>query len=205
MGNQTLHRRADVRIGRGQRGFSIIELVIVVVIILVVTVLALPSINRSITALRMRSAMGGVSGLLQKTRIEAVRTNRVQVLRLGNLKGASVVYVDSAIAPGPPTALKPLVQLPSGVAPETVLVPPTAFPSDQLLGYTQPVSVAPFEVVFNQRGLPCTYIAATGVCTMTGYLYYFRLSSTLGDQWGAITVTPAGRIRVWTFNGADWV
>jgi hypothetical protein len=67
------------------------------------------------------------------------------------------------------------------------------------------VSVAPFEVVFNQRGLPCTYIAATGVCTMTGYLYYFRLSSTLGDQWGAITVTPAGRIRVWTFNGADWV
>jgi type II secretory pathway pseudopilin PulG len=183
----------------------LIEMVIVIAIILVITALALPSMNRSITALRMRSAMGGVAGLLQKTRIEAVRTNRVQVLRQGTLTNAQVVYVDSASAPGPATSTKPLVQLPLGVLPETTQLPPVAFPANQMLGYTQAVSAAPFEIVFNQRGLPCNYTAATGVCAMTGYLYYFRLNSTFGDQWGAITVTPAGRVRVWTFNGVNWV
>jgi hypothetical protein len=45
----------------------------------------------------------------------------------------------------------------------------------------------------------------TGVCAPVAYQYYFRLASSFGDQWGAITITPAGRIRVWTYNGSNWI
>ena len=190
-----------------QSGFSLIELMIVVAIILVITVMAMPSISRAITNIRLRGALGSTAGLLQKARIEAVRTNRVQVARFSNnFSGASVIYVDQAIALGGPAATKPMVQMPLGVAPEFTVPPPTAFPSNTLLGYASPTPTpTSFDVYFSQRGLPCLYTAASGLCQPTAYQYYFRLASSFGDQWGAITITPAGRIRVWTFNGSNWI
>jgi hypothetical protein len=161
--------------------------------------------SRAITNIRLRGALGSTASLLQKARIDAVRTNRVHVARFGNLAGANVIYVDQALAMGLPTSTKPMVQMPLGVAPELTVPPPTVFPSSTLLGYPTPTVPPQFEVYFSQRGLPCNYIAGTGVCQQNSYQYYFRLANTFGDQWGAITITPAGRIRVWTYNGSEWI
>jgi hypothetical protein len=160
--------------------------------------------------MRLHTAMSSVSGQLQRTRIQAVRTNRVQMAQIGSLNGATVMYIDQA-------ALQPraidssvmgIVQLPQGVNVETAATPPVEFPSDKLLNYPDPKSPAPLQITFNQRGLPCQYDSATGGCpydgTKSAYQYYFRMQSTFGDQWAALTITPAGRIRIWSFNGKDW-
>jgi prepilin-type N-terminal cleavage/methylation domain-containing protein len=193
-----------------QNGFSLIELMIVIAIILVITALAMPAISRAITNIRLRGAMGTVSGQLQKTRIEAVRTNRVHMAQIGDLNGATVMFVDQAVLQprAIDSAIMPIVQLPQGVNVELVTKPPILFPSDKLLNYSSPASPNPFQISFNQRGLPCIYDPATGGCPYDGdnsaYEYYFRLSNPFGDQWSALTITPAGRIRVWSFNGTEW-
>ena len=64
-------------------GFSLIELMIVVAIIMVVSAMALPSMARGITTIRLRGAATTIAGMVQKARIEAVRTNRIMVLRQG--------------------------------------------------------------------------------------------------------------------------
>ena len=191
-------------------GFSLIELMIVIAIILVISALAMPSISRAITNVRLHSAMTSVSGQLQRTRIQAVRTNRISMAQIGTLNGATVMFVDqAALQPRAiDSTIMPIVQMPQGVNVETAAVPPVDFPSDKLLGYTPPASPVPFQITFNQRGLPCLYDAATGTCpyhaTNSAYQYYFRLQNSFGDQWAALTITPAGRIRVWSFNGTDW-
>jgi prepilin-type N-terminal cleavage/methylation domain-containing protein len=193
-----------------QSGFSLIELMIVIAIILVITAMAFPSISRAITNVRLHSAMTTISGQLQRTRIQAVRTNRVQMAQIGDLNGATVMYIDqAALQPRAiDSSVMAIVQLPLAVNVETAALPPVVFPSDKLLGYSDPGSPAPLQITFNQRGLPCVYDVASGACPYDGdksaYQYYFRLQNTFGDQWAALTITPAGRIRVWSFNGTDW-
>ncbi|MBI2681900.1 MAG: prepilin-type N-terminal cleavage/methylation domain-containing protein [Acidobacteriales bacterium] len=206
--------------GAGQKGFSMVELMIVIVIILVISAMAMPNLSRGITMIRLRGSLGGVAGLLQKTRIEAVRTNRIMVARYKVVDSVAFAYLDlnqnNAIDGGA-----------SGQNAETVIQfgqgaqyvpkpasPPQGLDGTKLLGYDQKESDAPFNVGFSQRGIPCkpdsststvascqpTYVSGVG-----GYLYYFKAASVFGDRWGAITITPAGRIRVWTYSdSAGW-
>jgi prepilin-type N-terminal cleavage/methylation domain-containing protein len=193
-----------------QSGFSLIELMIVIAIILVITAMSFPSISRAITNVRLHSATTSISGQLQRTRIQAVRTNRIHMAQIGDLNGATVMFIDQAsLQPRAiDSSIMPIVQLPLGVNVETAAVPPVDFPSDKLLGYPSPKSPTPFQITFNQRGLPCQYDAGAGTCPYDGnnsaYQYYFRLQNSFGDQWATLTITPAGRIRIWSFNGKDW-
>ncbi len=193
------------------RGFSLIELMIVLVISLVVSALALPNIAAAITNIRLRGAASNVAGLLQECRILAVKTNRVQVTRM-NGTGAFVdvaysgTYAATYTLNGV-TAVEPGVQIPTSVVVATN--PPTAFPSNQLLGYVQfPLpSAMPFNIGFNQRGLPCGPNSSAGTptaCPTLSFLYYFKIAGAFGDSWAALTITPAGRIHVWTLNGTTW-
>jgi hypothetical protein len=92
-----------------------------------------------------------------------------------------------------------------------------SFNSKQLLAYDNGASPEPFNLAFNQRGLPCTPDSTDsiiGSCILKGlsdtetssssYQYFFKLESTFGDQWASVTVTPAGRVRTWVWNGSTW-
>ena len=70
-----------VRTRGRNRGFSMIELMIVLVISLVVAAFALPNISGAITTMRLRSAMSSIAGILQETRILAVKNNKFNVAR----------------------------------------------------------------------------------------------------------------------------
>ena len=200
-------------------GFSLVELMIVLVISLVVAAFALPNITSAIDNIRLRGAASNIAGLLQECRILAVKTNRVQIARMDstgafvdvNYSGAyAATYTLNSIS-----GVEPAVQVPSAVTVATG--PPTTFPDTQLLGYTQAASSLPFNIGFNQRGLPCGPKTSTGdptpcslgsISTTTGssagFLYYFKITGTFGDSWAALTITPAGRIRVWTLSGTTW-
>ena len=59
------------------------------------------------------------------------------------------------------------------------------------------------QIYFNARGLPCS-MGVGGVCTPGGFVFYFQDQRPLGTNgYGAVAVTPAGRIRVYSYNVAS--
>jgi prepilin-type N-terminal cleavage/methylation domain-containing protein len=210
------------------RGFSLVELLIVLAIIMVVSAMALPSMARGITTIRLRGAASTIAGMIQKTRIEAVRSNRIMVLREATLNDGvtPVFYVDGAVAAGTNVSqqnqvldnFEPQAMISKEVQQQSSGYP--SFDTNSLLGYNASPTSGAFRLAFNQRGLPCTVVTDTtsGITacplnsspssptagTNSSYLYFFKLSGAFGDQWVAITVTPAGRVRTWVWNGANW-
>lgn len=214
-----------------QSGFSLVEMMIVVVIIMVVAGMATPNVARGITVIRLRASASSVAGLLQRCRIEAVRTNRIMVVRqtLDSDGRTPVYFVDGAVhllAGGVPESKQdnirnqwePMITTSRDFILESQANAP-AFNVQQLLGYPNSILGlnAPFNLAFSQRGLPCTanstntsitscpiVAAGAGGSTESSYQYFFRQRSTFGDRWASITVTPAGRVRVWIWNGTTW-
>lgn len=186
-----LHRRPR------QSGFSLLELLIVAVIIVVVAAIATPNIMTAIAASRLRSAANSVSGVAQDGRIRAVRDNRFYTVRSVTENGRVVVFVDANRNGTLDANERTLVaQLPvnmtlvqsGGPSVAGILPSPTAgLPS------------------FNARGLPCTVSGTVCNTNASGFVVYVQQTRALGQTgWGAITVTPTGRVRAWTWSGTSW-
>jgi Tfp pilus assembly protein FimT len=188
-----------------------LELVIVVAMSMVVAAIAVPNFMAVIFNFRMRGAMSSLSGLLQNCRMTAVQKNTIMTSVFGVFPpGGPVVYIKHA---GDTSAIAstdfqvqlgaPLTQIitPTGTGAPTALTTTT-------LGYT-PLTYQPSSYLpgFNSRGLPCKWDLATSVCsTGVGYVFYFMDSRPLGKSgWGAVTISPAGRVKTWSWNGASWV
>jgi hypothetical protein len=99
---------------------------------------------------------------------------------------------------------EPTLQLPTNTTFQTSGYPST---SSMNLNYTpQAPTVLPS---FNARGLPC--VAAGTVCNSivssnaVGFAYFLRDSRPFGAfGWAAVSVTPAGRVRTWIWDGNAW-
>ncbi|HWC19216.1 MAG TPA: hypothetical protein VG498_19550, partial [Terriglobales bacterium] len=81
-------------------------------------------------------------------------------------------------------------------------------------------------IAFNERGLPCQRTVLNGAClntntvpaagggppvqTFVAWVTYFRYARRAGAgyDWMAVSVSPAGRIKMWKFqngaNGGSW-
>ncbi len=74
-------------------------------------------------------------------------------------------------------------------------------------------------VSYNDRGLPCVGSPATtepngtacnenvvsgGSSTPVGFLYEFQYAGSGGKSYAAVSVTPAGLVSVWLYNGSKW-
>lgn len=201
-----------------QSGFSLLELLIVMAIIMVVAAMATPSILASINNIRLRGSAGDVAGLLQQCRQAAMHDNRYYTVKPATVTGAQAAYVDlnynnafDNAAPNP----EPIIQLASNVSVVSAGAPNTA----NLLGQCcttftpQPATILPS---FNSRGLPCVGAAnpppANSLCNIrdaanntVGFVYYMNQTRPFGAVgWAAVSVTPAGRVRVWTYSGTSW-
>ncbi len=192
-----------------RRGFSLVELLIVVVIMLAVAAIAMPRFVTYVATYRLRGAMADASGLLQQMRMEAVRRNTVlQVSTSTQDNGRRVAWVNLPGGTSNWDAGEPFLEFPKNID-----VQNTGYPGDATtaMGYT---AQTPSSAVirFNQRGLPCVYPSGNPVCenidgsgTQVGFVLYFRNSGSFGSTgWGALTITPAGRIRTWLWNGASY-
>jgi prepilin-type N-terminal cleavage/methylation domain-containing protein len=196
---------------RPARGFSLLELMIVVGITLVVAAVAIPKFLIATQDFKLRSTASGVSGLIQKCRMLAVARNATcpsstcsqtgyYAVKYTTTSGVNYVFIDMD---GSGTI---------NATPENtnVLVPPSIVfdtagggfsLSSMSLSYTPVVSLP----AFNARGLPC--IVSGGACTVTGqgYIYYLRQDRAVSATgWAAVTVSPAGRAQVWTWDGSKW-
>src|SRR5688572_3927234 len=184
-------------------GFSLIEVSVVVVISLVVGMIAIPNMVSVISNARLHAGVTSMSGLLQASRMEAVKKNQTLTTHFDTINGQTLVgwvKVASDSADRLPTDLQAqweapvlMMESPTGDGAPTEI-------STSVLGFTPQTT----EPSFNTRGLPCVYVS--GSCANDGFLYYFKDTSRHGSQgWAALSISPAGRIKKWFWTGSAWV
>jgi prepilin-type N-terminal cleavage/methylation domain-containing protein len=180
-----------------QKGFSIIELIIVIAIILAVSAIAFPKVQGVMEGIQLRNMVTNVNGLVQQDRIQSVRDNTSYTIKTAPATAGNgiTLYVDTN-GDNAVNGTEPAIQLPTnvtvsvagpGVLPPNVVSPPY-------------ISAATVNLSFNERGLPCSN---PPVCnTIAPYVVYFSQTRPSGTPgWAAITVTQSGRIKAYTYTG----
>jgi type IV fimbrial biogenesis protein FimT len=190
---------------KGGEGFSLIEMVIALAMILILGAIFTPSVSNAISMIKLRYSASGLSGLIQKARIEAARKNTFYSIEQTTMSAGMVAYYIDLDKNNTLTAGDPLVELGdqvnvhfgtgSGAPGETAFATSLNFTLDSS-------GVLP---KFNARGLPC--LPSGGTCPQTlgqGFIYFLSRNSALGTTWASVVVTPSGRVQVWSYGGANW-
>lgn len=195
-------------------GFTIIELLIVIALVLVVSTISIiagQSISRTI---HLRESAVSYSNLLQEGRIRAVRDDQFYSVNISAATSSTpaTAFVDIA-GSGAYASGDPMMVFPSDVVPmpfdsgpalnnlKSKFLPPGPTAQNSVN------TVAPGPT-FGPRGLPCTPISGGGYTTCpflapTSFITF--LQNSRNQEWEAITVTPAGRLNLWTYNSnGDW-
>jgi prepilin-type N-terminal cleavage/methylation domain-containing protein len=178
--------------GKKPDGFTLQEVMVVIAIGLVITVVALPVMSNAIANMKLRSSMTSVSGLFQDTRALAVKQNSTKTACHFNMTSApySLIYfvkdatdcTSATVATADPQVEMEAPITPYG-SPTGIGAPVVLDNATQLSVTSSPLTTDPS---FNSRGLPCTYSGGAG-------------------GWAAISISPAGRIRRWFWNGSSWI
>ena len=195
--------------GRNRAGFSLLEVLIVVAIGIILTAVALPEMMNMIANMRLRSSMTSVSGMLQDTRMVAVKQNKTKTAchYNWNVMPFALVYFtrDATDCTGLTAAdTDPQVELQAPITPmgtPSGTLAPAAILNSQLGLLSSPLTSDPS---FNSRGLPCAF--SGGTCTTnSGFITYYKDNRIGGSGgWAAISISPAGRINRWFWNGSSW-
>jgi Tfp pilus assembly protein FimT len=215
---QTLCLRAE------QAGFSIVELAVVVIIVLIVVAGALPTVLTSLRMARLRGASSDYSGLLEQARIYSIRDNRFYSTYVMAASGSSPVaqaYVDmlpkvlTGASGNGGTSVDPkdpVITIESDITVQAVAnAPNTSNLESQLLPATTPVTPTDGSATpptFGPRGLPCTPVTISGatICDSSGgaTAFWTFFKNSVSNSWQAVTITPAGRIQKWYYDGSAW-
>jgi len=188
---------------RRWEGFSLLELMLVAAVLVVLAAMAVPNVVNTVSNIRLRKSMNSLSGLFQDCRATAVKQNKIMTVHFGVVAaGGGMAYVKDAgsgagVVPADPQVLlgRPVSKIASPSGPGA----PTPLDST-ILNFT----ALTIDPSFNPRGLPCSY--SSGSCTSNvGFAYYFTDARPLGKNgWAAVSISPAGRIKVWYWSGSAW-
>jgi Tfp pilus assembly protein FimT len=186
-------------------GFSMIEVMAVTGISMIITMISVPNMMTAVGGLRLRSSMTSLAGVLQNCRMLAVKQNQTMSTHFAvTTYGASngvVAYVKKASDPNPVSMTDSQVQLEQPVTQVTTpsgLGAPATIPTSTI-GFTPQTS----DPSFTTTGLPCAY--SGGNCVNSGFIYYFHDTRASGQAgWAAISLSPAGRLKKWYWNGSTW-
>lgn len=189
-----------------------LELLIVVAIILIVSAMAVPVVMNSVRQMRVRATASEVAGMLQTARMRAVSRNRhLHTLSTLVVEGGARrtrVWIDldddgafdaaAADSEGEPTILFP----------SNIFFRADGNPSTDTMKLAYDPEAPTVTPRFNSRGLPCTMngsVCQTGAPPVAFQYYLTGPALFSGEHWAAITVSPSGRIKSWTWTGTAWV
>jgi prepilin-type N-terminal cleavage/methylation domain-containing protein len=210
-------RKHFIRRHKDTRGFTLLELVITVAILMIVAGIAVPNFMTALHSARLKGTISDFSSLVQVGRIKAVDDDRyysVYVIANNPQEGFVDIYPQNAngtsgSAGATVDPKDPVIQVNAEISQQAqASAPNTANLKSQILPATSPVvpqdgslSATPFT--FGPRGLPCKPLA--GVCDTLGgpQAYWIFFQNTVTQNWGAVTVTPAGRIQRWLYVGGN--
>lgn len=190
-----------------QRGFSLLEMLIVVAVILVLGAIAVPKVVNTVSDINLRYFASNLGGLLQSARIQAVRRNAISTLQQTTLaSGGPAYYIDpanGAYANGDPVlpVATQVTVFPgggSGAPNENAFTAGRGF--TVLAGATLPS--------FNARGLPC--VAAGTSCPEVpgqGFALVISKSTLTGNvNYASVVINPSGRVQIWTCDSnGTWI
>ena len=204
-------------------GFTTLEVVVAIAVVLIMSSIAVPQFMSMMHASKLRGAVSDFASIVQVQRLRAVDDDRYYssyVVPAGTNRPQEA-FVDiypqnnngtsgsggATINPNDPAVVVSLEVLrrPAANAPATGAL------QAQVLPANSPVAMrdggAPgTPVTFGPRGLPCAPTGVIGgtVCDSLGgaTAYWIFFQDNITQNWGAVTVTPAGRIRRWIFNNA---
>jgi len=187
---------------KSSAGFSLFEAMVVVAIGGIVTVTAVPNMITAISNMRLRSSMTSLAGVIQNCRMLAVKQNQTMTTHFNPQPDGIIAYVKLATDTSTYTVHDSQVELEAPVMELAAPSGPNAPPAidTTTLGFSSPLTSDPS---FNTVGLPCSY--SGGVCSNHGFIYYFHDQRPQGKQgWAALSISPAGRLKKWYWNGSSW-
>jgi Tfp pilus assembly protein FimT len=188
-----------------QRGFSTLEIVVALAILFIVVAFAIPMVMGSVYLARVRNSANDLAGLAQQARTLAQKQNATLALYTGtagptNANGAFVNCSPSAY-PCPSggsgttwVAGDPEVEFADGVSNSGSASAPTGLN----LGFTPEADGT--VLYFSPRGFPEKVSGSTYVLA-NGFVLYI---TDQHSNWAAVAVSPAGRTKVWVWNGSSW-
>lgn len=195
---------------KSQRGFTMLEMMVVVAILLLVMAIAIPNFTRALRRYQLESSARNVANLLLRARYEAIRSNRNATTLLPVGMGIYGLDLDGEDTDGDGSLLdddEPRLPLSRTVQ----MVDPTLTPPPELTTMganyqsVQPPSPA-FQITFSPRGTSMQLQVSTPPVLIEANNIYILYLQHRGDMsWAAVTVTPAGRVRVWFYDGNAWV
>ena len=201
-------------------GFSLIELLVVVAVVLVISAFAIPTLTTTMDSIRVRGALGSASNIVQRCRIQAIKRNVYQRLHVSAACGGQIVLFVTDGTDGsacPPVVVNPVLTVNPVSSqvwfPNEFSIPgtPTGAGAPPQLTTTQmwgtagvKLHVNPDDPYFNSRGLPCWPGAGAACSSDGGFVYYYRYRSAGRTKWSATSISPAGRIESWIWNGTSW-
>jgi prepilin-type N-terminal cleavage/methylation domain-containing protein len=216
---------------RSEPGFSLLEVLIAIAIVFVMAGITAPKIRQMIQAERLRTTASAYASFLQRCRYQATHDGQWYEILIDNTGPTPIAYLDMNLAAGGNSqrqAGEPAVEIPYPLQINDAGVPggfdvqPTALGTLPLNLETQPAMVdhdgtARAGLAFNERGLPCQSAGANAACTNSttittptgpanvavAWITYIQYPIGNGTTWyAAVTVSPAGRVKVWNYQGA---
>lgn len=203
---------------RPQRGFSLLEMLVVVAIMLILMGIAIPNLMRAIRNYQLEAAGRQIGEMILRARYEAMQRNRrvcAAMVRVGNehryeldLNGATPdpcrEAVVTADAGEPYFVTAPMVQFYNNDNP--TFPPLNGLPA----GYnTMATTAVPanYRVAFSPRGTVEVWNGANWVmATQVQMVCLIRQLPTGEFDAILVTVTPVGRIKIyrWRLNTGQW-
>lgn len=208
-----------MRFRNRQRGFSLLEMMIVLTLMIIIAAFATPTLVRTIRNYQMESAARQVSNTILRARYEAMRRNRrvcTLFQRVSNearygldLNGADRDPCDDASRAL--TGTEPYVVTEAAIDwwnNDTPTLPP--FLSGLPPGYDsagEANAPANYSVTFSPRGAVVVNAGGSwNMATTVQMIELRRLSGAAATDRLLITVSPVGRVKLyrWDFVGNRW-
>jgi prepilin-type N-terminal cleavage/methylation domain-containing protein len=186
-------------------GFSLPELLIVIAVGLIITAMAVPSVSSTMDAYRTRGGVTSVAGLIQRCRVLAAKNNTSERIKFQVTGGLVQAYCkEIANQSAGILGSDPQITMSSQFSIPGLPTGPSQLTASSMWGANFAQVGVNTDPYFNSRGLPCSAPVAGGACTqISGYVYYFSYTSR-STRWAAVSISPAGRVQTWFWNGNAW-
>jgi prepilin-type N-terminal cleavage/methylation domain-containing protein len=210
---QTIDQREFTSRPPAARGFSLIELMVVLFVIMIGAAIAIPTAVTMMRSIRLSTSSASYANLLQQARIRAVKDDNyysvISVPAAGSAPAQAFVDIagtgvyaagDPVMIFGQGVSARPYASGPGLANLQAQFLPAGA-------GSIATINTTAAGPTFGPRGLPCTPVVAAGYTTcpfLTPTSFVTFLQNNQGGAWSAITLTPAGRVREWRYDGANW-
>lgn len=195
----TTHRPTTVSIQ--QRGFSLFELMAVLAMIATMLALVIPSLTVASRNYKLRAFAREIEGQLRNARFTAINRNRAASVIFSS---DNAWYFLDTNGNGSPDSEEPSYWAPTGGYTLNVTAPSTALTSSVLGSTTNPAVLPNRGVSFSPRGsvnqVNSSQAATTTRLAAPGVIYL----KDAFNNYAAVTITSAGRIRSWTLSGTTW-